>query len=146
MIGKETPQGYLSAAFLFLCFLFFGIVQGRPTEGLDKKDTDKGSDAVDPHILYRRAAVGNKRLVIFIQSGKTYADNACKDHKPEAPDLVYIEREGNGDGKQEIFRHVGGFSYIILDAMCFAAQFFITLAKIEYLILSFYNLIADFIA
>lgn len=121
-------------------------MHGGPTKCLHQKDADEGSDAVDADVFDGRTAVGNEGLVVFIQTGKAYADKAGKEHEPESPDLVYIKRKGDGNGKKKIFRHVCGLSYIILDAVGFRAKFIVILSKIQYLVLCFHDLIADFIA
>ena len=70
---------------------------------------------------------------------------SCKKHQPDSPDSVNIKREGNGDGQQTVFGHMGSLPYIKLDMGCLLGKLIRAFSCGEYFIFCFYDLIADFI-
>ena len=84
--------------------------------------------------------------MIFIQSGKADTDHTCQQHEPEASYAVYVQRKGDSNCQQEIFRHMSCFSDIIVNALCFVSKFVIAFSKIQHFIPGLRNLIADLIA
>ena len=51
----------------------------------------------------------------FVQAGEAHAEQPGGKHQPPAPQTVYIQGEGYGDGKQEIFRHMRQLAYIMFN-------------------------------
>ena len=66
----------------------------------------KDTDAVDSHIPWGGRTARHKGLMPFVQAGEAHAEQPGGKHQPPAPQTVYIQGEGYGDGKQEVFRHM----------------------------------------
>ena len=105
-------------------------MKAGPAEKLDKKNADQRAKAVETYVLDAGSPAGNKGLMIFVKSGEAYADDPRQHKEPEASDPVYIQRKRNGDGKETVFCHMGGFPHIVVDRFRFICQFVITFSGI----------------
>ena len=109
--------------FSFSCFPaflsgFFSTrgMEGGPAECLYQQNSDQRTAAVNTHIPYRRPAGVHKRLMIFVQAGKTHTYKSCKKHQPDSPDSVNIKWEGDGDSQKTVFSHVSCLADIKLNS------------------------------
>lgn len=114
---------FLAASSLYLSvfpaagfpFAAFGTVgKEGPAEDSGNIDTDKDAGTVNEHVLFGRTPAGYHGLVVFIGGGKTAADEPGKQHQPDAPQPIGIERDGNGNGQNAVFGHVGQFADVVM--------------------------------
>ncbi len=105
-----------------------------PADDADKDDAYEDSDAVDCYITRRWSSACNKRLVVLIEGSEADTEYSCDDHESEAPDSVYIEREGNCHCQDEIFRNMPQLAYIVVNAVCIMLDLFLGKIFIQYFV------------
>ena len=94
---------------------FFRIsAECNPAEQPYKRDAEENADAVDADVLYRRAAVGDHRLVELIARGKGDTEDAGKKCEREAAQAVDVERKRNTDCKQTVLCHMSQLPHRVL--------------------------------
>ena len=94
---------------------FFRIsAECNPAEQPYKRDAEENADAVDADVLYRRAAVGDRRLVELIARGKGDTEDAGKKREREAAQAVDVERKRNTDCKQTVLCHMSQLPHRVL--------------------------------
>ena len=140
------PSGPLPVGKFLLPSGRAGRGQKDPADDLDGHDPEKSADAVDAHILYRGAASGDKGLVVFVPSREGDADEPGHQHQRESPQPVHIERKGNRNGQQKIFRHMCQLPDRISDLVRIIRNLCLIQSFIQDFISNFHNLIADLIA
>lgn len=96
-------------------FAAFGTVgKEGPAEDSGNIDTDKDADTVNEHVLFGRAPAGDHGLVVFVGGGKTAADEPGEQHQPNTPQPISIEWDGNRNGQNTVFGHVGQFADVVM--------------------------------
>lgn len=88
-----------------------GRGQNSPADNSHQHNTKENADAVNTNIPQRRTAPGDERLVIFIGAGEPDAYNSGDQEQWESPEPIDIKGKGYSDGQNEIFGHMGQFSY-----------------------------------
>lgn len=99
-----------------VCAAFFFRISAEcnPAEQPYKRDAEENADAVDADVLYRRAAVGDHRLVELIARGKGDTEDAGKKREREAAQAVDVERKRNTDCKQTVLCHMSQLPHRVL--------------------------------
>ena len=84
--------------------------------------------------------------MVFIQRSKGHAKASCQDRQPQPPDPVYIEGEGDRDGQQKIFGHMGELSHGMMNPFYVIVDLVVGPFKFKGLIGGFHDDLADFVA
>lgn len=121
-------------------------VEGGPAKELNQKDPDQSAQAVKAYVPDPGRTAGHKGLMIFIQPGKSHADDPGKKKQPQSSDAIYIKWKRNSNGKQTVFCHVCGLADVVMNLLCLVCKLFIAFSGIEKFVFGFYDLVADSVA
>ena len=89
-------------------------VEGGPAKELNQKDPDQSAQAVKAYVPDPGRTAGHKGLMIFIQPGKSHADDPGKKKQPQSSDAIYIKWKRNSNGKQAVFCHAVSYTHLTL--------------------------------
>lgn len=65
-------------------------MQDQPAEELDGEDAEEGTDTVYADVTDGWTATGDEGLVVFIEGGGCYAEEAGGEEEQETADAIYV--------------------------------------------------------
>ena len=85
-----------------------------PADNSGRIYAGQAAGGVDENVTERGTSAGNEGLVPFVQTGKAHAKDSGGKNQLPAADPVNVQREGDRDGQQKVFRDMCGLSHIML--------------------------------
>lgn len=106
-------------------------VEGWTSKRAEPEGSRQSAQAVKAYVPDPGRTAGHKGLMIFIQPGKSHADDPGKKKQPQSSDAIYIKWKRNSNGKQAVFCHVCGLADIVMNLLCLVCKLFIAFSGIE---------------